>query len=149
MRAIVQRVSRSTVAADGQALGGIGIGLCVFVGIGKDDGESDIDWLVAKISGLRVFKDVDGKMNLNIRQVGGSLLVVSQFTLYGDCRKGMRPSYDAAMPADRARFLYDMFVERCSKIGAPVVSGIFQANMAVGIENDGPVTLLLDSKKAF
>ncbi|MCL2057756.1 MAG: D-aminoacyl-tRNA deacylase [Oscillospiraceae bacterium] len=149
MRAVVQRVARSAVVADGELRGEIGQGLCIFVGVGKDDGDWDVEWLAGKILGLRVFSDGDGKMNLNVSQVGGSLLIVSQFTLYGDCRKGMRPSYDAAMPTDRARGLYDAFTERCALAGLPVVSGVFQADMAVTIENDGPVTLLLDSKKAF
>jgi D-tyrosyl-tRNA(Tyr) deacylase len=149
MRAVVQRVSRSAVVADGRECGGIGRGLCVFIGIGKDDGERDVEWLAGKIEGLRVFPDAEGKMNLNVRQIEGSLLIVSQFTLYGDCRKGMRPSYEAAMPAEQARVLYEIFAKRCAAIGTPVVTGVFQADMAVTIENDGPVTVLLDSKKAF
>ena len=149
MRAIVQRVMNSAVIADGEARGEIGQGLCIFVGIGKNDGVSDIDWLVAKITSLRVFSDGEGKMNLNVSQIGGSLLIVSQFTLFGDCRKGTRPSYDTAMPTDEARSLYELFVDRCTMTGIPVVSGVFQAAMTVDIKNDGPVTLLLDSKKVF
>ena len=149
MRAVVQRVARSSVAADGVNVGQIGKGLCVFVGIGRDDGEDDCEWLAGKIENLRVFTDGEGKMNLNVRQIGGAILVVSQFTLFGDCRKGTRPSYDAAMPTDKARELYARFCERCSRIGVPVVYGVFQASMKVDIENDGPVTLLLDSKKTF
>ena len=149
MRAVVQRVTRSAVVADGEMRGNIGHGLCVFVGVGKDDGEPDVEWLAGKIMGLRVFSDGDGKMNLNVAQAGGSLLIVSQFTLYGDCRRGMRPSYDAAMPTERARGLYEAFAERMAGMGVPVVSGVFQADMSVTIENDGPVTLLLDSKKGF
>jgi len=149
MRAVVQRVTRSAVVADGVDRGEIGRGLCVFVGVGKGDGEKDAEWLVGKIAGLRVFPDGEGKMNLDVTQVGGSLLIVSQFTLFGDCRKGMRPSYDASMPTESARLLYDGFVERCKLIGTPVVSGVFQADMKVSIENDGPVTLMLDSKKTF
>ena len=149
MRAVVQRVAKSAVIAGGVPRGGIGRGLCVFVGFGLEDSEKDIDWLIGKLEGLRVFSDDGGKMNLNVRQIGGSVLIVSQFTLYGDCRRGTRPSYDTAMPADKARRLYDIFIERCSGIGVPVVSGVFQADMAVTIENDGPVTLLLDSKKTF
>jgi len=149
MRAVVQRVTRSAVIADGADRGGIGKGLCVFVGVGCGDDERDVEWLVGKIGGLRVFADGDGKMNLNVSQSGGSLLIVSQFTLFGDCRKGMRPSYDAAMPAELARPIYELFAERCKQIGVPVVSGVFQADMAVSIDNDGPVTLLLDSKKTF
>ena len=149
MRAVVQRVARSAVSADGINVGEIGKGLCVFVGIGKDDGENDAEWMIGKIENLRVFSDSEGKMNLNVRQVGGSLLLVSQFTLFGDCRKGTRPSYDTAMPTDKARELYDLFCGRCQRIGVPVVFGVFQASMKVDIENDGPVTLLLDSKKTF
>ena len=149
MRAVVQRVKRSSVTADGEDCGSIGHGLCVFVGVGKDDGEKDIDWLVGKVGGLRVFSDGEGKMNLNVCQAGGALLIVSQFTLFGDCRKGMRPSYDTAMPTDRARGIYEEFAVRCATIGVPVVTGVFQADMTVSIENDGPVTLLLDSKKLF
>ena len=149
MRAVVQRVSHASVVADGADCGGIGKGLCVFVGVGRDDDGRDLEWLAGRIGGLRVFADGDGRMNLNVSQSGGSLLIVSQFTLYGDCRKGMRPSYDTAMPPENARPLYEMFAERCRRIGVPVVTGVFQADMAVSIENDGPVTLLLDSKKTF
>jgi D-tyrosyl-tRNA(Tyr) deacylase len=149
MRAVVQRVSRCGVVADGVDRGEIGSGLCVFVGIGEGDCDKDAEGLAGKIGMLRVFNDSDGKMNLNVSQAGGSLLIVSQFTLYGDCRKGSRPSYDTAMPSERARALYDAFRERCESIGVPVVSGVFQADMNVAIENDGPVTLLLDSRKAF
>ena len=149
MRAVVQRVRRSAVTADGASRGGIGPGLCVFVGIGAEDGEKDVEWLAGKIESLRVFRDAEGKMNLSVTQTGGALLIVSQFTLYGDCRRGTRPSYDTAMPAEKARVLYDLFVERCARTGIEVVSGVFQADMSVSIENDGPVTLLLDSKKGF
>ena len=130
-------------------MGQIGKGLCVFVGVGAGDSGRDAEWLAEKIIGLRVFSDDNGKMNLDIRQAGGSLLIVSQFTLYGDCRKGRRPSYDAAMPPAEARALYDGFVAICSQSGARVATGLFQADMDVSIENDGPVTLLLDSKKTF
>ena len=149
MRAVVQRVTHSSVTADGVACGAIGKGLCVFVGIGADDGVRDAEWLINKIIGLRVFTDAEDKMNLDVRQVGGSLLLVSQFTLYGDCRKGRRPSYDAAMPSDNARGLFQEFTEMCAQTGLPLVTGVFQADMTVSIENDGPVTLLLDSKKTF
>jgi D-tyrosyl-tRNA(Tyr) deacylase len=149
MRAVVQRVTGAAVIADGIDRGRIASGLCVFVGVGRDDGEKDAGWLAAKIAGLRIFEDGDGKMNLNIAQIGGSLLIVSQFTLYGDCRKGLRPSYDAAMPARESRALYDVFVDCCARTGAQVVTGVFQADMKVSIENDGPVTLMLDSKKNF
>jgi len=149
MRAVVQRVSSSAVIADGADRGGIGRGLCVFVGVGKGDDAGDAEWLAGKIAGLRIFPDGGGKMNLDVTQIGGSLLIVSQFTLFGDCRKGMRPSFDSSMPAGEARGLYDLFVERCQGFGVPVVSGVFQADMKVSIENDGPVTLMIDSKKAF
>ena len=149
MRAVVQRVARAAVVADGIECGAIESGLCIFLGIGKDDGEPDVEWLAGKIEKLRVFSDAAGKMNLDVKQINGSLLIVSQFTLYGDCRKGTRPSYDPAMPADEALRLYDCFIERCSRTGIPVAAGVFQAAMSVTIVNDGPVTLLLDSKKAF
>jgi len=149
MRAVVQRVSRCSVSSGGVHIAGIGRGLCVLAGICRGDGPDDVEWLAGKIGGLRVFPDGDGKMNLNVCQAGGSLLIVSQFTLYGDCRKGTRPSYDGALRAGEARPIYDAFLERCARIGAPVASGVFGADMELTIVNDGPVTLLLDSKKTF
>ena len=149
MRAVVQRVAEASVSVGGETLGKIKQGLCALVGVGRGDDGGDAGWLTEKIVGLRVFDDAEGRMNLDIRQAGGSLLIVSQFTLYGDCRKGRRPSYDAAMPPDEARFLYEMFTRMCADTGVPVETGVFRAEMAVSIVNDGPVTLLLDSKKAF
>ncbi len=149
MRAVVQRVSRASVAVDGKVVGRIGRGLLVLLGVGRDDAPADADYLVDKTIGLRVFPDEQGRMNLDLFQVGGSLLVVSQFTLFGDCRRGRRPSFDQAAEPAKARALYEYFVERARARGAPVETGEFQASMAVELVNDGPVTLLFDSKKLF
>jgi D-tyrosyl-tRNA(Tyr) deacylase len=147
MRAVVQRVARSEVSVGGRARGRIGAGLNVLVGIGLGDTERDAEWLAGKILGLRVFEDSGGKMNLSVRDVAGELLVVSQFTLYGDCAKGNRPSFAAAMPQEAAKGLYDKFVAACGGGGVRVETGEFRADMKVLIENDGPVTLIIDSKK--
>lgn len=149
LRAVVQRVSSALVTVDGSVAGEIGKGLVVLVGVGREDAERDIEYLAEKITGLRVFPDQDGKMNLSVREASGSLLIVSQFTLYGDCRKGKRPGYDKAAAPDQAIAQYDRFVDRCKTYGIPVETGVFQADMLVSIQNDGPVTLLIDSKKEF
>lgn len=149
MRAVVQRVSRASVAVHGKVVGRIGRGLLVLLGVGRDDSEADADYLVDKTLGLRVFPDEQGKMNLDLFQAGGSLLVVSQFTLFGDCRRGRRPSFDQAAEPEKARALYEYFVERARARGAAVETGQFQASMAVELVNEGPVTLLFDSKKLF
>jgi len=146
MRAVVQRVLAARVEVSGEIVGQIGLGLVVFVGIGKDDGPPDVAYLANKVLGLRVFADAEGKMNRALGEVGGGLLVVSQFTLLGDTSRGRRPSYADAMPPERAESLYQDFVARCRAGIAQVATGRFGADMRVVVDNDGPVTLLLDSK---
>jgi D-tyrosyl-tRNA(Tyr) deacylase len=149
MRAVVQRVSRAQVAVSGEITGEIGLGLLVLLGVGRDDTEADASYLAEKIVGLRIFEDVSGKMNLALAEVGGSLLAISQFTLYGDVRRGKRPSFDAAAPPEKARKLYELFVERIRARGLRCETGRFQEMMKVELVNEGPVTILLDSQKAF
>jgi D-tyrosyl-tRNA(Tyr) deacylase len=149
MRAVVQRVSRAKVTVNGQLSGEIGLGLLVLLGVGHEDSETDATYLAEKISGLRVFEDSDGKMNRSVQDVGGSVLAVSQFTLYGDVRRGKRPSFDAAAPPEQARRLYELFVERIRAAGLRCETGRFQEMMQVELVNHGPVTILLDSGKAF
>jgi D-tyrosyl-tRNA(Tyr) deacylase len=145
----VQRVIAASVAADGETSGRIGRGLLVLVGITNDDGPADVQYIADKVRDLRVFEDAAGKMNLALADVGGAVLAVSQFTLYGDCRKGRRPSWDAAAPAPLAGALYDATVAAMRSNGLTVETGVFQARMAVSLVNDGPVTLLLDSRRQF
>ncbi len=147
MRAVVQRVKKALVRVNGRVVGSIGQGLLVFLGVGKEDSEKDLEFMVRKIPYLRVFEDSTGKMNLSVRDVGGAVLCVSQFTLYGDCRRGLRPSFDEAALPDQAQYYYEAFLERLRKEGIPVESGIFGAFMEVELLNDGPVTLLLDSRE--
>lgn len=149
MRAVVQRVSAASVAVDGETTGRIGRGLLVLVGVTNDDGPADVQYIADKVRDLRVFEDQAGKMNLALSDVAGAVLAVSQFTLYGDCRKGRRPSWDAAAPAPLARALYDATVAAMRANGLTVETGVFQARMAVTLVNDGPVTLLLDSRRQF
>jgi D-tyrosyl-tRNA(Tyr) deacylase len=149
MRAVVQRVSRAKVTVAEQITGEISLGLLVLLGVGREDSEADAIYLADKITGLRVFDDVDGKMNHNVQEAGGSVLAVSQFTLYGDVRRGKRPSFDAAAPPEHARRLYEFFVERIRAAGLRCETGRFQEMMQVELVNDGPVTILLDSGKAF
>lgn len=149
MRAVVQRVSRASVNVDGKTVGEIGRGLLVLLGVSRTDDEAAADYLAEKIAGLRVFEDSDGKMNLSVADVKGSVLLVSQFTVYGDVRRGKRPSFDAAAPPEQARKLYEYTVERLRALGVPCETGIFQAMMQVELVNDGPVTILLDSEKGF
>ncbi|HWW14271.1 MAG TPA: D-aminoacyl-tRNA deacylase [Candidatus Dormibacteraeota bacterium] len=149
MRAVVQRVSRAQVAVNGEITGQIGLGLLVLLGVGRDDANADATYLVEKIAGLRVFEDAQGKMNLSVQDVGGSVLAVSQFTLYGDVRRGKRPSFDAAAPPEKARQLYEFFVEQIRAAGLRCETGRFQEMMRVELVNEGPVTILLDSGKAF
>lgn len=145
----MQRVSRAAVRVDGAVTGEIGRGLVVLLAVGRDDGPADVDALADKVAHLRVFDDPAGQMNLSVVDVGGAVLVVSQFTLYGDCRRGRRPSYIAAAPPEIAQGLYRQFVARVASIGLPVAEGVFRATMEVDLVNDGPVTLLLDSKGEF
>jgi len=149
MRAVVQRVSRAQVTVNGEIVGRIGAGLLVLLGVGRDDTEADATYLAEKIAGLRVFEDGEGKMNRSAQDVGGSVLAVSQFTLYGDARRGKRPSFDAAAPPERARQLYEFFVERIGAAGLRCETGRFQEMMKVELVNEGPVTILLDSAKGF
>jgi D-aminoacyl-tRNA deacylase len=149
MRAVVQRVSRAQVTVHGEITGQIGVGLLVLLGVGRDDTEADATYLAEKIAGLRVFEDDQGKMNLGPADVGGSVLAVSQFTVYGDVTRGKRPSFDAAAPPERARQLYELFVEQIRAAGLRCETGRFQEMMQVELVNEGPVTILLDSGKTF
>lgn len=146
MRALVQRVSEARVEVDGTVTGAIGAGFLVFLGVSREDTESDAEFLVRKISGLRVFPDAAGKMNVDLTGAGGAALVVSQFTLYGDVSRGMRPSFDRAAPPDQARRLYEFFVEKLRANCVRVETGKFQAAMKVYLCNDGPVTLVIESR---
>jgi D-aminoacyl-tRNA deacylase len=149
MRAVVQRVSRATVTVGGETAGEIGRGLLVLLGVGIGDTRSDADYLVDKIVGLRIFEDAGGKMNLAVTEVEGAVLAVSQFTLYGDVRRGKRPSFDGAAPPQVARELYEYFVGKIRGAGLRCETGRFQETMRVELVNEGPVTILLDSSKAF
>jgi D-tyrosyl-tRNA(Tyr) deacylase len=149
MRAVVQRVSRAQVAVNGEIAGEIGLGLLVLLGVGREDTEADAVYLAEKIAGLRIFEDDEGKMNRSVHEAGGSVLAVSQFTLYGDVRRGKRPSFDGAAPPEQARQLYEFSVEQIRAAGLRCETGRFQAMMQVELVNEGPVTILLDSKKSF
>jgi D-tyrosyl-tRNA(Tyr) deacylase len=149
MRAVVQRVSRAKVTINDWVSGEIGLGLLVLLGVGQQDTENDATYLAEKIVGLRIFEDSDEKMNRSVQDVSGSLLVVSQFTLYGDVRRGKRPSFDAAAPPGEARRLYELFVDRVRAAGLRCETGRFQEMMQVELVNEGPVTILLDSAQTF
>jgi D-aminoacyl-tRNA deacylase len=149
MRAVIQRVKRAKVTVAGEIAGEIGSGLLVLLGVGKGDDEAAADYLAAKTVGLRVFEDGDGKMNLTVTDVGGAVLAVSQFTLYGDVRKGKRPSFDDAATPETARALYEYYMGRIRAAGVRCETGRFQEMMDVELVNDGPVTILVDSEKAF
>jgi len=149
MRAVVQRVSEASVTVDGEVTGQIGRGFLVLLGIAGDDSEKDIVWIAEKIAGLRIFEDAEGRMNLGLRDVGGAVLLVSQFTLYGDCRKGRRPSFVEAARPEAALPLYQSVAAELRGHGLRVETGKFQAHMDVRLLNDGPVTLLLDSRRQF
>src|ERR1700682_34467 len=149
MRAVVQRVSRARVSVNGEITGDIGLGLLVLLGVGAGDTRAEADYLVDKTIGLRIFEDAGGKMNFSVAEAGGALLVVSQFTLYGDARRGKRPSFDAAAPPEQARSLCEYFVERVRAAGVHCETGRFQKTMQVELVNEGPVTIMLDSAKGF
>lgn len=149
MRAVIQRVSRASVTVDGVVRGEIALGLVVLLGIGKGDGEADAAYLANKTAGLRIFEDDAGKMSLSLKDVGGNVLVISQFTLYGDVRRGLRPSFDAAAPPAEAERLYERYCALLRQEGFAVQTGVFQAMMDVELVNEGPVTVLLDSQKTF
>lgn len=149
MRAVIQRVSVASVEISNEVVGEIGAGLLVLLGVARDDTREDADYLAEKITNLRVFDDDEGKMNRSLLETVGEMLVVSQFTLYGDVRRGRRPSYSHAAEPEKANELYEYFVERVRSIGLKVETGVFQAMMEVSLVNDGPVTILLDSRKAF
>lgn len=149
MRAVVQRVTRAQVTVEGDVAGKIGRGLLVLLAVSREDRQRDADYLADKIAGLRIFEDENGKMNLDVAAIEGAVLVISQFTLYGDVRRGKRPSFDAAATPELARQLYEYFVERIRAAGLPCQTGKFQEMMQVELVNDGPVTILLDSGKMF
>jgi len=149
MRAVVQRVTRAKVTVDEEVIGEIGNGLVVLLGIARDDTKVEAAYLVDKISALRIFDDEEGKMNLSVKDVGGGLLIISQFTLFGDVRRGLRPSWIDAAPPEIAAPLYDFFVRQARSAVEQVATGKFQAMMQVELVNDGPVTILLDSRKLF
>jgi D-tyrosyl-tRNA(Tyr) deacylase len=149
MRAVVQRVSWAKVSVEGSVVGAIGAGLCVLVGVGLADVEQDARLLARKVVGLRIFEDDQGKMNRSVVESGGALLAVSQFTLYGDARKGRRPSFTLAMEPGRAAELFEVFCDECRGSGVRLEQGRFRAHMLVELGNDGPVTLLLDSARTF
>lgn len=149
MRAVVQRVLEANVKVDGNIVGEINKGILVFLGVGEDDNNNDLEYMVEKILGLRIFEDENGKMNLSLMDVRGEILIISQFTLYGDVRKGKRPSFTSSAHPEIAENMYNQFIEKCREKGLKVEEGIFGADMKVGLINDGPVTILIDSKKTF
>ncbi len=149
MRAVVQRVRRAKVDVEGRTAGEIGSGLLVFLGVGHNDSETDCDYLAGKIAHLRIFSDEQGLMNRSVLEIGGEVLVVSQFTLWGDCVKGRRPSFTRAAPPEKAKVLYEHFTRLIREKGLKVETGVFQEMMEVHLVNDGPVTMLLDTEKTF
>ncbi len=149
MRAVIQRVQSASVKVDGELVSEIGAGLLIFLGIAHEDTETELEYIANKVANLRIFEDADGKMNCSLLDIGGSALVVSQFTLYGDCRKGRRPSFINAARPEVANALYEQFITALEQQNIPTQGGTFQAMMDVQLVNDGPVTILLDSDKQF
>lgn len=149
MRAVVQRVRSASVTVDAEPISEIRRGVLIFLGVAQEDTTADVNYLANKIANLRIFEDDEGRMNRSLLDIGGEALVVSQFTLYGDCRKGRRPSFVAAARPEKADALYQAFMDAIAQIGVPVQAGVFQAMMDVELINDGPVTILLDSRKLF
>jgi D-tyrosyl-tRNA(Tyr) deacylase len=149
MRAVVQRALAARVEVEGEVVGAIGRGLVAFLAAGRDDAEADADFMANKVAGLRIFNDESGRMSRSLADVGGAVLAISQFTLFGDVRRGLRPGFDGAMEPVRAEALYERFVAGVRARGLPVATGRFRADMRVIVENDGPVTILIDSKRAF
>jgi len=149
VRAVVQRVARASVQVDGRQVGAIGTGLLVLLAVGEGDTEADADYVARKVAGLRVFEDAEGKMNLSVADVGGAVLLVSQFTLYGDCRRGRRPSFTRAAAPELAVPLYELVAQKLRQTGLEVGTGRFRQMMQVELVNDGPVTVLLDSERVF
>jgi D-tyrosyl-tRNA(Tyr) deacylase len=147
LKAVIQRVGAASVEVDAKTVGKIGKGILVLLGVEKGDKERDAAWLAEKIANLRIFEDEKGKMNLSVREIGGELLAVSQFTLAGNCAKGRRPSFDSAAPPEEANRLYEFFVGKLRELGLPVETGVFQAMMQVSLVNDGPVTFILESSR--
>lgn len=149
MRAVVQRVSQAAVKVEGKTAAQIGEGLLVLLGVGQEDSDKDATYLADKVANLRIFSDDDGRLNLSVLDIGGEVLIVSQFTLYGDCRRGRRPSFSNAAPPERARELYEKFTARLEENGVKIGTGVFQAHMEVSLVNDGPVTLIMSSQGEF
>ncbi|BER92771.1 MAG: D-aminoacyl-tRNA deacylase [Candidatus Atribacteria bacterium] len=147
MRAVIQRVSWSQVVVDGKVVAQIGRGLLVLLGVGKEDNEKDVEFMLRKIPNLRIFEDEEGKMNRSLMEIGGELLLISQFTLYGNCRKGLRPSFEKAASPEQANQLYELLLKMLREQGVKVQNGVFGAHMQVSLCNDGPVTIILDSKE--
>lgn len=149
MRSIIQRVTSALVTVDGETIGKIGNGLLILLGVSDEDNENDLKYIADKALNLRIFSDENDKMNLSVTDIKGELLIVSQFTLYGDCRKGRRPSFDSAGKPEYANCMYEKFISYCEQSGLRVQHGVFGADMKVSLLNDGPVTIMLDSKKLF
>lgn len=149
MRAVVQRVSKASVTVEGETVGEVSQGLMVLLGVANNDTVADVEYLAEKICELRIFEDEEGKMNRSLKEIGGQMLVVSQFTLLGDCRKGRRPGFTDAAPPEMANSLYEQFVKRVQEQGVTTATGRFRTTMQVSLTNEGPVTMLLDSRKLF
>lgn len=149
MRSVIQRVTSASVCVDNETVGEISKGLLILLGVSDDDTDTDLKYIADKALNLRIFSDENDKMNLSVQDINGDILIVSQFTLYGDCRKGRRPSFDSAGAPEYANKMYEKFIEYCSSFGLKIQHGIFGADMKVSLLNDGPVTIMLDSKKLF